>query len=184
MTTISPLTFICEPISSHYVNTPTNIFITKWQSLFHQSKINPTMGVWLLENKMSPQIWFKLFHTNTHKTTINKTLTKIRKIIKAFKAYTLFLWGALGESSEKSNAKKYFGQQMETKDPQEADNAQINAFTSESKKPNVKGMKCFNCEDSRHGVKECHKPKNECPDCCFLGDPTKRSVDITPPLHN
>ena len=66
------------------------MFITKWQSLYHQSKINAIMGVWLLKNKVSPCMHFKLFCTNAQKTTINETLTEIRKIPKAFEVYALF----------------------------------------------------------------------------------------------
>ena len=67
-----------------------NTFIAKWQLLYHQSKIDATMGVWLLENKVFPHIHFELFHTNAWKSTINETLMKIRKIAKAFEAYALF----------------------------------------------------------------------------------------------
>ena len=67
---------------SHFSQRDLNIntFITQWQSLYHQSKINATMEVWLLKNKISPQICFELFHTNTRKTTINEILIEIRKI--------------------------------------------------------------------------------------------------------
>ena len=67
------------------------MFITKWQSLFHQLKINQIMKVWLLENKVSPCICFKLFCTNARKTTVNETLMEISKIAKAFEAYALFI---------------------------------------------------------------------------------------------
>ena len=81
------------------------------------------MGVWLLENKVLPCIWFELFHTNACKATINKTLTKIRKITKAFGAYALFSWGIAGEPFDKPNAKKHFSKRAEIEDPQGADEA-------------------------------------------------------------
>ena len=63
------------------------------------------MGIWLLKNKVSSHIHFKLFCTNAQKTTVNKTLMGIRKIAKAFKVYALFSQGAPGESSNKPNIK-------------------------------------------------------------------------------
>ena len=97
--------------------------ITKWQSLYHQSKIDATMGVWLLKNKVLSHICFELFYTNAWKITINETLMEIRKITKAFKAYTLFSCSAAGEPSDKSNVKKHFRRKAEIKDPQGADEA-------------------------------------------------------------
>ena len=94
-----------------------DIFITKWQSLYHQSKINATIEVWLLENMVLPHIWFELFHINAHKATINETLIEIRKIAKAFKAYTLFSHGLVGEPTDKPNAKKWFSRRAEAEDP-------------------------------------------------------------------
>ena len=145
-----------------------NTFITKWQLLYHQSKINATMGMWLLKNEVSPCIYFELFHINACKTTVNEILTEIRKIAKAFKAYTLFSWGTTGEPSDKPNAKKHFSKKAEVEDLQGVDNIQINMFRS--KKPNAKGMKCFNCGENGHGAKKCWKLKNECPECHFLGE--------------
>ena len=83
------------------------------------------MGVWLLENKISPYVNFELFKTNAHKTTINEILMEIRKIAKAFEAYALFSWGMVGKPSNKPNAKKHFSRKAEVEDPQEADNPQI-----------------------------------------------------------
>lgn len=111
------------------------------------------MGVWLLKNKVSPHIWFELFHTNAHKTTVNKMLTEIRKITKAFKTYALFSHSAPGEPTDKPNAKKHFSKRAEAEDPQGADEAQISAFRQ--RKPNAKGIKYFNCEESGHRIKEC-----------------------------
>lgn len=62
-----------------------DMFITKWQSLYHQSKIDATIGIWLLENKVLPCICFKLFHTNAWKATINETLIEIRKLSRYLK---------------------------------------------------------------------------------------------------
>ena len=53
---------------------------------------------------------------------------------------------------KKPNVKKCFGQKVETKDLQGADDAQINIFGSKSKKPNTKVMKCFNCGGNGHGA--------------------------------
>ena len=110
------------------------------------------MEVWLLENKISSCIQFELFCTNACKATVNKTLTEIRKITKAFEAYTLFSQGVVGEPANKPNAKKHFSRRAEGEDPQGVDKAQINTFGS--KKPNAKTIKCFNCGGSRHRVKE------------------------------
>ena len=147
-------------------------FITKWQSLYHQSKINATIGIWLLENKVSPHIYFKLFHTNACKATINETLMEIRKITKTFEAYTLFSHDMTGEPFDKPNIKKCFGKRAEVEDPQGADDAQINAFRL--KKPNVKMMKYFNYGESSHKAKKCQKLKNKCPECHFLGGSHKK----------
>lgn len=125
----------------------------KWQLLYHQSKIDAIMDVWLLKNKVSPHIHFELFCTNAHKATVNKTLIEIRKIAKAFEAYVLFFCATTGEPTNKPNAKKHFGRRVEVEDPQRADKAQINIFRS--KKLNAKVMKCFNCRGSGHRAEEC-----------------------------
>lgn len=111
-------------------------------------------------------IHFELFCTNARKATVNETLMEIRKITKAFKAYALFFHSVAEESTKKSNAKKCFGRKAEVKDPQEADEVQINMFGS--RKPNAKLMKCFNYSTNGHGAKEYQKLKNECPDCWSL----------------
>ena len=81
------------------------------------------MGVWLLENKVSPHVQFELFCTNTCKTTINETRTEIQKIAKAFEAYALFSQGVAGELSDKPNVKKCFSRRTEAEDLQWVDNA-------------------------------------------------------------
>lgn len=100
-----------------------NTFITKWQSLYHQSKINAAMGIWLLENKVLPHICFKLFHTNACKSTVNETLMEIQKITKAFEAYVLFSHRLAGEPADKPNTKKHFRRRVGVEDPQGADKA-------------------------------------------------------------
>ena len=120
-------------------------------------------------------------------------LMEIRKITKVFEVYALFLCGAAGKPSDKSNVKKQFGRKVDTKDPEGEDNAQINIFRP--KKPNTKTIKCFNCGESGHGIKECWKPKMKCPDCQFLdgGDkkdcqrstftrPSAQTANSTPPI--
>ena len=87
---------------------------------------------------------------------------------KVFKAYALFSYSTVGKSSDKPNTKKHFSRKVEMEASQGVDDIQINIF--ESKKPNAKVIKCFNCDGSRHGIKKCCKLKNECLNCQFLRD--------------
>ena len=134
----------------------------KWEALYLQAKVDNSHVVELLEQNTAPGTIARIFQEGKWMEDPIDYLKEIKRAGSTRESLDFIM----GRTQYQSNHKS-----VGHKDPNAMDVSAAQYGNSRS---------CFNCGGTRHHVKDCRKPKVECPDSHFLGGGHKECMPQTP----
>nr|WP_205127004.1 hypothetical protein [Oceanobacillus profundus] len=131
----------------------TDDYIVKYEALYQQAAIDESHAISILETNTRRSIIAQIFREDKRSPVLFTYLKEIRRVGAAQEALDF----VMGSSFRK----------VASRDP---DAMQIDAAQRGS---SPKKMSCYNCGGD-HGVKNCPKPRIQCPSCKWLGGKHKK----------
>ena len=135
---------------------PMDDSIVKWKALYLQVEVDDSHAVELLEKNTMPDMITRIFQEGKQMDDLIDYLKEIWRVGSARESLNFIMGWTQYRSNYKSSGHK-----------------DSNAMDiSAAQRGN--GRSCFNCGGTGHHVKDCRKPKVECPNCHFLGGGHKK----------